>query len=53
VTGRSPFSKKFVDEHVRICCDLFFREPAKDSRPARAATRRKPEKRLTRRSAKS
>ena len=27
VTGRSPFSKKFVEEHVRVCCDLFFREP--------------------------
>jgi TetR/AcrR family transcriptional regulator len=27
VMGRSPFSKKTVEEHVRICCDLFFREP--------------------------
>lgn len=25
VMGRSPYSPKFVDEHVRVCCDLFFR----------------------------
>jgi TetR/AcrR family transcriptional regulator len=49
VTGRSPFSKKFVDEHVRACCALFFREPAGKVRSAR----RKSGKRLTRRSASS
>ena len=25
VTGQSPFSKKFVEEHIRLCCGLFFR----------------------------
>lgn len=46
VTGRSPFSKKFVDEHVRTCCALFFREPAEGAHPARDAAPRK-RKRVT------
>jgi len=38
VMGRSPFSRKFVEEHVRICCDLFFRgEPAAPTPSARKA----------------
>ena len=27
ITGKSPFSKKFVDKHVETCCALFFRDP--------------------------
>ncbi len=27
VTGRAPNSKKFVEEHVRVCLSLFFRDP--------------------------
>ena len=53
VTGRSPFSRKFVDEHVRACCALFFREPAEGGRSAQATRSRKSAKRATRRSAKS
>ncbi|HKR89909.1 MAG TPA: TetR family transcriptional regulator [Phenylobacterium sp.] len=26
--GRSPFEPEFVEEHVRLCAELFFREPA-------------------------
>ena len=47
VTRRSPYSKKFVEEHVRVCTSLFFREP----RPA-PALQAKP-KRTTRKSAKT
>lgn len=27
ITGRSPFDPSFVDEHVRLCLGLFFRDP--------------------------
>ncbi len=47
VTGRSPYSKKFVEEHVRVCGSLFFREP-----PGAPAPQLKP-KRATRKSAKT
>lgn len=43
VMGRSPFSKKFVEEHVRVCCALFFREPgagASGKKGARPPARR-------------
>jgi TetR/AcrR family transcriptional regulator len=36
VMGRSPFSKKFVEQHVQTCCDLFFREA-----PAATTVRRR------------
>jgi TetR/AcrR family transcriptional regulator len=49
VTGRSPFSRKFVDEHVRACCALFFREPTEGGRTTQLTTRRKSGKRPTRR----
>lgn len=29
VMGKSPFSPDFVEEHVRTCCALFFRDPPK------------------------
>ena len=47
VTGRSPFAKKFVEEHVRVCTSLFFRDA-----PAPASAARKT-KRLTRTSART
>lgn len=53
VMGRSPFSRKFVDEHVRTCCALFFREPPDGVGTARPALRRSSAKRLTKRSARS
>jgi len=28
IMGRSPFEPEFIDEHVRVCLGLFFREPA-------------------------
>jgi AcrR family transcriptional regulator len=27
VMGRSPFSPEFVEQHVKLCCALFFRDP--------------------------
>jgi hypothetical protein len=44
VMGRSPFSRKFVDEHVETCCALFFRDPPRGAKPvsrgrAKPATR--------------
>lgn len=31
IIGRSPFDPAFIEEHVRVCLDLFFRdEPARD-----------------------
>jgi AcrR family transcriptional regulator len=29
IMGRSPLDPEFVEEHVRVCLGLFFREPAK------------------------
>jgi AcrR family transcriptional regulator len=29
VMGKSPFSPDFVEQHVRACCALFFRDPPK------------------------
>ena len=50
VMGRSPFSKKFVDEHVHACCALFFRDPPAAAR--KAGVRGRPvAKRVTRKSA--
>lgn len=51
VMGRSLGTDKFVDEHVRLCCSLFFRDPPakKTSRKTvavrRAAPRQVPAKR--------
>lgn len=36
IMGRSPFDPAFVEEHVRVCLGLFFRDPA----PASAAPRK-------------
>lgn len=43
VIGKSPFSKKFVEEHVQVCCSLFFRDPpsATDANPKNTAARGK------------
>jgi AcrR family transcriptional regulator len=50
VMGRSLGSEKFVEEHVRLCCDLFFRDPppARKAPASRVPAARKPR---TRRSA--
>lgn len=32
IMGRSPFDPEFIEEHVRVCLGLFFREPAAASR---------------------
>lgn len=53
VMGHSPFSKKFLDEHIRACCALFFREPAEVSRRRKAAPRGMTAKRVTKRAASS
>lgn len=57
VMGRSPFSPDFVEQHVRLCCALFFRDPPGSANKARRAkqaavvpprkapSRRKPAKR--------
>ena len=44
VMGKSPFSPDFVEEHVRACCALFFRDPPKRIRGTQAekASSRKP-----------
>ena len=34
--GRSPFEPTFLDEHVRVCLGLFFRDPAAGPPPVRA-----------------
>jgi AcrR family transcriptional regulator len=36
VAGRSPFDASFIEDHIRVCRDLFFRDP-----PARNARSRK------------
>ena len=47
VMGRSLTSEKFVEDHVRLCCDLFFRDPpapklrAKASGEAKSQPRRR------------
>jgi TetR/AcrR family transcriptional regulator len=42
VMGRSPFSPKLVEEHVRACLDLFFRDaPAAGGRKKAGAARAK------------
>lgn len=51
VMGHSPFSKKFLDEHIRACCALFFREPAEEPRRRKTAPRSKAAKRVTKRAA--
>lgn len=35
VIGRSPFEPEFVEEHVRLCAELFFREPDAGSKRKR------------------
>jgi AcrR family transcriptional regulator len=35
IMGRSPFTPEFVDEHVRICIGLFFRDPPEGIKAAR------------------
>jgi TetR/AcrR family transcriptional regulator len=35
IMGRSPFDPDFVDEHVRVCLGLFFRDPPAAAAPAR------------------
>ncbi len=46
VMRRSPYSARFVEEHVRVCCDLFFRDrplPARSSDgKAKSGRRKKP-----------
>lgn len=47
IMGRSPYDPAFVDEHVRVCLALFFRDPPSASDPAspkplRKAKARKP-----------
>lgn len=37
VMGRSPFSPDFVEQHVRLCCALFFRDPPGSPKGARGA----------------
>ena len=37
--GRSPFSPDFVEQHVRLCCALFFRDPPGSAKGARGAQR--------------
>jgi TetR/AcrR family transcriptional regulator len=39
VMGKSPFAPAFVEQHVRTCCALFFRDPPK--RTARSTRGRK------------
>lgn len=53
VTGRSPYSKKFVEEHVRVCMSLFFRDPPATGTLATARSARSKPKRVTRKSAKT
>lgn len=43
VMGRSPTSKAFLDEHVRACCSLFFRDPPAPRRRAAKAAAKKAE----------
>ena len=40
IMGRSPLDPAFLDEHVRICLGLFFREPSAtgDAKPAGSGT---------------
>ncbi|MFT4096002.1 MAG: TetR/AcrR family transcriptional regulator [Rhodoblastus sp.] len=40
VTGRSPHSKPFVNEHIRACLSLFFRDPPAAPAKARRVTRK-------------
>jgi hypothetical protein len=35
VMGRSPFSPAFVEQHVKLCCALFFRDPPGTTRKSR------------------
>lgn len=50
VMGRSPFNKKFVEEHVETCCALFFRDPPAGAGKSAARGRAKP---ATRKSART
>ena len=36
VSGRSPMSPAYIDEHVDLCLRLFFHDPAPDSRATRS-----------------
>ncbi|WP_420130903.1 TetR/AcrR family transcriptional regulator [Rhodopseudomonas sp.] len=40
VMGRSPFAADFVEQHVRLCCSLFFRDPPAGVKAARPATKK-------------
>lgn len=37
VTGRSPFEDEFVEEHIRLCRSLFFRDPPAKPKRKRVA----------------
>ena len=39
VTGKSPHSRAFVNEHIRACLSLFFRDPPVAARRKRVTTR--------------
>lgn len=39
IMGRSPLTPEFVDEHVRVCLSMFFRDPPLASEPKRKAAK--------------